>query len=267
MDPITSSFLAGLATNLTTRIVNSLTRNVRSSIMGTEKEIALKRCLNAGTVAMVATVSADLNKKDVKKLKKILETFFADDDAGKLIGRLLDNTPLDKDELLGLFNEAGYDHETMPAIDFKMAITAFEVAFFATAEDEPAMREIIKIEILKGQLDIQQLMLDEIRNLVILLKEAKENSITITNGKISIEKDDGSTPSIEMLTFSNIASQSSKWENHYLNTLISECDPLDLTPIDDSFITTGIDGKDDGRVCVSDVFTTLYLKNLVKKPG
>jgi len=51
---------------------------------------------------------------------------------------------------------------------------------------------------------------------------------------------------------------SEDWENIYLKSLISQCDSLDLTAIDE---TSPQDGQ-GGMIHVSDVFTTLYLKGM-----
>ena len=52
------------------------------------------------------------------------------------------------------------------------------------------------------------------------------------------------------------------WENHYLRTLINQCDPLDLTLIDEAQTQAG----EAGAVSVSEVFTTLYLARLTRAP-
>lgn len=55
------------------------------------------------------------------------------------------------------------------------------------------------------------------------------------------------------------------WEAHYLRTLVSYCDPLDLTTIDPARLK-GPTESGLGQVKLSDVFTTLYLKDLRRRP-
>jgi formylglycine-generating enzyme required for sulfatase activity len=59
--------------------------------------------------------------------------------------------------------------------------------------------------------------------------------------------------------------QPEDWESHYLRTLIGQCDPLDLTPIDETHPQAGLSGESD-IVRVTDVFTTLYLERLAREP-
>jgi hypothetical protein len=53
----------------------------------------------------------------------------------------------------------------------------------------------------------------------------------------------------------NLAAES---ERHYLRALIKQCDPLDLTLIDEAYSQAGKPGEANS-VSVSEVFTTLYL--------
>jgi Domain of unknown function (DUF4062) len=54
-------------------------------------------------------------------------------------------------------------------------------------------------------------------------------------------------------------------ERHYLHTLIKQCDPLDLTPIDEAYPQAGKPGE-ASSVSVSEVLTTLYLARLTRSP-
>ncbi len=55
------------------------------------------------------------------------------------------------------------------------------------------------------------------------------------------------------------------WEHHYLRTLINQCDPLDLTLIDEAHAQAVLAGEANA-VSVSEVFTPLYLARLTRAP-
>lgn len=76
MDPFTASFLAGLSSTLTSQVLNGVTSRLSKSIIGTEKERALKRCLNSGVVAIATTVSTDLKKRGRKASRENLQVLF-----------------------------------------------------------------------------------------------------------------------------------------------------------------------------------------------
>ncbi len=54
------------------------------------------------------------------------------------------------------------------------------------------------------------------------------------------------------------------WESYYLQTLLAECEWVDLAAIDESY-SIGISNK-AGAIKVEQVFTTLYLENLLRRP-
>ena len=54
------------------------------------------------------------------------------------------------------------------------------------------------------------------------------------------------------------------WETGYLNSLIAHCDPLDLSPIDE---TRSQSSDAAETIRISDVFTTLYLDGVTRYPN
>ena len=59
MGPFSAAFLSGLAANLTTGVVNSLTGMLKRQVSGTPAQAALERSLYAGVVALAAQSTAD----------------------------------------------------------------------------------------------------------------------------------------------------------------------------------------------------------------
>ncbi|RMD56071.1 MAG: hypothetical protein D6828_04250 [Nitrospirae bacterium] len=262
MEPFISTYLTGAASTLTANVFQALSSRLRNSIKGTDKEQALKRCLKVSIAAVLAAAS-DVNKEELHLIADIFESFFKEPDVGKEVAMLVRGMPLDKEELLDLFKHAGYDPDTLPGIDFDKAITTFEAAFLTASKEEPDLQGIIQVNQILKQTKIQIEILESMRELVAFLRQNLSNLSFIHKGQITAKEIDTNQPVTYQFPSVKLPPQKTDWEGHYLRTLISQCDPLDLTPIDETYMqeTKG----EAGIVKISDVFTTLYLEGLKRR--
>jgi len=259
MDPFTASFTSGYLANiagpLTVNIIQSAGRRIKKQVAGSEAEGALNRCITAGVVAAVAKAVADSPDKEAL-LGDILEAFFKDADTGKELARLLNGEPPNQAELLEIFEDVGYDPDTLPGIRFETAVQAFEAAFIAAALEESALQPIIQTRQLITQTSIQRELLSEMQQLVAFMKQARPGSIgieanqiraeNVVNGQLIIYQS-GETPSS--------AIQENR-ERFYLKRLIARCDPIDLGAIEECGAALGA-SEEMPAIRVSDVFTSL----------
>lgn len=116
----TANYLAELTASLTAEILKGIGRKLRDAIAGTEKEQAIARSIRIGLAALLATASAG-SKDGLDQLSNIFRKFFAEPDVGKELGALLRGHPLKRDELLYLFEHAGFDATTLPGVSFERA--------------------------------------------------------------------------------------------------------------------------------------------------
>jgi len=90
-----------------------------------------------------------------------------------------------------------------------------------------------------------------------------EKNVLGSHGGVGIGGNVGGDVNVNNVT--NITSPPEPdWETGYLNTLIAHCDPLDLSPIDETRSQSS-DAAESIRI--SDVFTTLYLEGVTRYPG
>ena len=260
MDPFTADYLANLAAGLTAQVVAAAGRRLRDAVAGSEAEQALRRCVQAGLVALLGTASAD-EPEATGLLAEIFAAYFRDPDVGREVAGLLRGNALDAQEMGFLFEQAGYDAATLPGLDLKHGLAAFEAAFLAAAVEEPALQGIVQAGQLLTQTRLQRELLAAMRELVAFLRDARPGSVGIGAGQITAENVVSGVQIVYRLPRPDMTGLPADWEAHYLRTLISRCDPLDLALIDEAQPQ-----GDERVVSVSDVFTTLYLDRLARTP-
>lgn len=164
MTDFTISYLSGLAAALTTSTLEAAGRRIRDEILGTEKEQAVRRCMQAGLTALVLAAT-DAAPEEEALLHDIFDRFVDDPDIGRELSPLLRGNPVDVDGLAYLFAAAGYDADTLPVLDFAEAMRAFEAAFLVHAETEPDLRETIKTAQLREQTQLQTQLLETVQEM------------------------------------------------------------------------------------------------------
>jgi len=259
VDAFTAEYLANLTADLTIHALAAAGRRLRETLGGSEEEQALRRCLQAGIVALLAAATAKASE-ELDLLADIFGSFFRDPDVGRELAAILRGNPPDVKELAYLFEQAGYDFETLPGLDFDAGLAAFEVAFLTSAAEEPTFQGIIQTHQLLAQTRLQHELVATMRELVAFLHAAQPGSVGIRAGQITAQNVVSGVQVVYTLSPIELPAQRDKAERHYLRTLISRCDPLDLTPIDEAL------PLEAEAVRISDVFTTLYLERLTRAP-
>jgi hypothetical protein len=103
--------------DLTAQLVAATGRRLREVLSGTEEEQAMKRCVQAGVVALLSRASSE-EPEARSLLADIFGSFVRDEEVGRELAVLLRGNPLDTEELGYLFEQAGYDAETLPGLGF-----------------------------------------------------------------------------------------------------------------------------------------------------
>ncbi len=259
MDAFTSSVIGEIAGNLATAMLNAAGRKFRESVRGTKKEQAINRCLNTALVALLTRATTQVTE-EVDLLDSIFRNFFKEQDVATELAALLRGQPLNRDELVYLFEHAGYQAATLPGLKFNDALSAFEAAFIAAAIAEPELQGTIQTQQLMTLTKIGSELLELMKGLVQFLQQSRYEDLKVQQGKILAPNKTTNVISIyQIQSIHDIFS--ADWESHYLRTLISRYDPLDLAPIDETYFQS-TSPKDENIVRITDVFTTLYLKGL-----
>lgn len=261
LDPFSASFLSSLAANLATQLLNSAGKRTRDLFSTPAKQQAVQRCADAGIVAMTAAAS-QAEPVQARHLEDLFKKFFDEPDVGKELARLIRGEALNRKELAYLFESSGYDADTLPHLNFDQCLNAFEAAFLTAALDEPELREVIQAAEMLKQTHLQQELLEAVRGLIAFLKQAHLESLHIQAGLLTAQAAGDGKQVVYQLPVLVGGPPPMDWESHYLRTLASQCEGVDLTPIDETVIA----GPAADAISVSAVFTTLYLANLRRRP-
>ncbi len=127
MNTFTADFLANLTADLSVKVLEAAGRRLRETLGGTEEQQALRRCVEAGIVTLIAEATAS-EPEQITLLRDIFGDFFDEPLVASELSKLLRGRSPDRDDLADLFEQAGYDADTLPGLDFAAGIAAFEIA-------------------------------------------------------------------------------------------------------------------------------------------
>jgi formylglycine-generating enzyme required for sulfatase activity len=253
MDTFTPAYLANLAANLTAQLLPVLGRKLQTTLKGSDSSQAIERSLHKAIVALLAQASATTPDEETV-LADIFSDFLQQEDVLREVAALLRGRGWDVAELALLFEASGYEAETLPGLSFEAAMNAFAAAFLNATAAEPALQGTLQTDQLLTQTRLQRALLAEMKQLVSQLREATDIGIragvieatNVVNGTQIIYEWPGTLP----------GGRDTLWESHYLRTLLTHCDALDLATIDEAYL------PDDGTsgLQLSDVFTPLQLE-------
>jgi formylglycine-generating enzyme required for sulfatase activity len=252
MEGFTADYLASLTAALTERILEAAGRRVREAFAGSEEERALRRCLEAGTVALLTKASADA-PAETALLDDIFTAFFDDLFVAGELSKLLRGRSPDQDELRYRFKQAGYEAETLPGLDFEAGLAAFETAFVEAALAEPALQGRIQAGNLVDQTRLQQALMGEVRTLVEKLRAVESGRVGIQAGTIRAENVVSGVQVIHRwgqvpLTEDTVTSL----ERSYLNHLFETVGHVSLAGVDRE-----VAGDTETRIDLHAVYTAL----------
>ncbi len=190
MTLFTDVLIAEFTETLAGSLVGAVGRRLRRTLADPEREQALKRCCEAGIVALIRTTGGN-GEAELGHLGEVIRAFFTSeeiaDDLGRALAPLLRGQPLDLGEIRELFEDAGYRPETLPGFDFETAFTAFAGGFAAAAVEQSALRDEIHSHLLLSQLELQQEMSDALRQLAAFLARARPGSAAVSAKQVTAE--------------------------------------------------------------------------------
>ncbi len=254
-ESLMGNYLSGVAATFTVSLVNAAGTKVKKAVLGTPKERSLRRAVEAGIIAMLA--DARTRSRDEKNLlDSIFREFFSTPEVAEEMSPLLWGRELDPDKLSSLFEKAGFVPDELPGLDFDHAIVVFQAAFLEEASEDPNLQQILQTRALLRQLSAQEVLLEEVRTLLEFLREIDPKTVAVMVGKIIAETLQGERKRLDWIP---VGVTPVNWEAHYLEALINKCDPLDLSPIDESL------NSYSRPVKISEVFTTLNLDGVTRR--
>ncbi len=261
MSAFIQGFLPAFAANLSALMIQTAGSKAGEKFGKKETQKALERCVKNGIMALL-TRSADCSPDTEHILEDFFNDFFRNETVGRELSKMLRGKQPDREELLYLFEEAGYDSNRLPGLDFETAMHAFAAAFTESAIAEPELSPVIQAGNLTEQTGIQEKMLAEIRDLVAFLRDENHRITGIHAGTVQAEN----MVSGQQIIYNVVRpeddsrEQAETEEQHYLKTLIRHCDYLDLASIDEMCSA-------DDALRISDVFTALHVKDVQRFPG
>jgi hypothetical protein len=252
MDVLTTAYLANLAANLSAALLPLLGHPLQTALAGDEATQAMERSLRAAVIALAAEASA-ASPDEEALLAGIFSDFLQQEETLREVAVLLRGGRWDTEELALLFADAGYDTATLPGLELDQALNAFATAFLSAAAAEPALQETLQTDHLIAQTGLQQALLDEMKRLVVFLQKGTDVGIRV--GVIRATNVINGTQIIYQWPGTLSAVSDALWESHYLRTLLTHCDALDLAAIDEAYLP-----DDSGALQLRDVFTPLHLQ-------
>ncbi len=266
----TEVLIAQLTKALTGTLIGAGGRRLRRALADPEREGALERCCEAGIVALVQAAHGECGESELHHLSDLLSEFFGSaeirDDLGRSLAPLLKGHEWDLEEVRELFEETGYDPETLPCLDFDAAFTAFGGGFAAAAVEQPALRDEMRTHLLFSQLELQAEIRDQLSSLAEFLARARPGTASVSADRITAETVAGTQIIFSSPVLESTRLRSAGWEEHYLRTLVGQCEPLDLSPIDETHPHGSRPGE-AGSVRLSDVFTSLEIDGVERFPS
>ncbi len=189
MSPFTQAVIGGLTEALAGTLYDAVGRRLRRALEEPERKQALARCCEVGIKALIRASAEGREREEIEHLSDVISSFFTSeeiaDDLGRALAPLLRGQPLDMDEMRELFEDAGYDAETLPDFDFEGAFIAFSYGFSAAAVEHRALRGEIRTHLLLEQLKLQTEMRDSLQELVASALQAKPESAAVSADQIN----------------------------------------------------------------------------------
>jgi hypothetical protein len=173
MDVFTAAVIGDLVATLTAGVIKYSGRKLREAWQGTETQQAIRRCLNAGVVAVLAQATA-ASPDEQQLLADILQDFFRQPDTASEIARLFRGRRLDYQLLDERFEDAGYDAQTLPGLPLNESLHVFEAAVLLAAAEEPAFQQTIQTDQLLQQTGLQRAILEQLDALVAILQHTPD---------------------------------------------------------------------------------------------
>lgn len=252
MTSFIQNFLPSFAANLAAMMIQVSGSGISQRFAKPGLQQAVKRCVEHSITILIST-SDDLSPETDHILTDCFQDYFSSRAVIRELSKILRGKEPELEELIWLFEEAGYNEENLPGLNFTKGIQAFIAAFMTSAALEPELNSIIQAEQLIKQTKLQQEILDKIRKLVDFLRKDGGNDVMgIKAGQIEARN----VISNLRIIYKRPPDPPVKFYitkiHHYLSTLIKGCDVLQLAAIDESCSA-------DEAIRMSDVFVSTNL--------
>ncbi len=176
-----AAYLPELAAGLSGSLLAALPRGLRRILQSPQREDAIERCSVAAVAALVAAAETSEGEEQTLLLE-IFKSFFTGSElapeVGKEVAELLRGQRLPRETFAELFEEAGFDATTLPGLDLRQALTAFESAFLLAATQERSLREEIQLHQISTQTEIQRQTLERMEALLQAVQGIRETPLS-----------------------------------------------------------------------------------------
>jgi formylglycine-generating enzyme required for sulfatase activity len=168
-----NEYMAGLAAELTLRVLDALGRRLREAIQGTPREQALVRCYQAGSAALLP--EGDPARE---AYLPILKDFFNQPAVQAELAKLVRGREPDQEILTEAFQDAGYEFEDLPPFDFRARLAAFVEAFLQAVELEPELAGTVQVAQLRDATQSLRDLVTDVSAIRRALEHAGSGSVT-----------------------------------------------------------------------------------------
>ncbi|NJM41756.1 MAG: hypothetical protein HC853_13850 [Anaerolineae bacterium] len=220
--------IAGLAHELTPALIAAGPRSLRVLLSESGATQALTRCLASALLALINPASPEA--------PAFLRPFLTDPDALKELAKPLGGDLPNAEELATIYAE--HMNPNPAGLNFVQGVAAYAATFASALQHEPALLALAPLiheqDKLRAQLqlpdEVQQRLDAATTQLAALLSASNANSLTANdihahNVVVGVQ---------QVFHQHFYAERAPQWEAHYLRTLISRCDPLDLLPLSET---------------------------------
>jgi formylglycine-generating enzyme required for sulfatase activity len=251
---------AKAAESVAQKITDAASRKIRTFLAGDENKKALARSVKWGVLCMVQEL-ADLDAEAPEALVGTLESFFAEPDVTRELGKLLAGEDWDEAELSDVFAECAADQNLKDDLPFTEGLRVFKAAFLANALTEEAFQEFIKTSNILKQTHILQAIRTAAEKLPALLSAIAERLSTARPEQTLNINADNVVSGVQIIInqLTGITMPPDELEAQYLNAFCDQCDALDLSITDDKYTHDS-----EPAVGLSQVFTRLYLDGVTR---
>ena len=156
MDPILSTAVGYIAKP----VISFASPRIRDAFLGTPKEQAIQKCINAGLDAIEAQYLPEIKTIEQQHWLDCWALFFKDADVQQSLAVLLRSQEPGMDDLQYLF-EKNMDPKTLPGPPLKKIIHTFEAGFLFQAEAESSLHDQLELSHLRQILDVSTATLSE----------------------------------------------------------------------------------------------------------
>jgi formylglycine-generating enzyme required for sulfatase activity len=253
-----NEYMAGLAAELTLRVLDALGRRLRGAIQGTPRERALVRCYQAGSAALLPE-----DDPAREAYLPILKDFFNQPAVQAELAKLVRGREPDQETLAEAFEDTVYDRQDLPPFDFPARLAAFVEAFLQAVELEPELADTVQVAQLR---DATQNLRDLVTDVSAIRRALEQAGSRVASGDVSATGDiqardiiTGKQINIYAVPATSPPDPYADLERKYLRSLQKQVVELPLAALEDE----GADSR-SAPVTLDRVYIALDTRSTVK---